>query len=203
MESAEATINLPKSKTTTTETDGQVVESVRSPEIPKGFVPLYVSIRKESLDFVKLNGLRVRDNRMKNGAPELEQLFSQTGKEMGIKIDRTSCVFAYPRTPDKVKLSLSFDKEKDVLLQIQADPKDCLVADGVCYSEAGWRMSLTDGLEVARAWAKSYWETAKPLNEYLSERHTGKGGDYDDFEFPEVLIPTDIPPERIKVVENY
>jgi hemoglobin-like flavoprotein len=176
---------------------------IDSPEIAKEFVPLYVSIRKESLDFVKQNGLRVMDNRMKNGAPELEQVFSQTGKEMGIKIDRTSCVFAYPRTPDKVKLSLISNKEKHVLLQVQADPKDCLVADGVYYSEAGWRMSLTNGLEETRAWAKSYWEIAKPLNEYLSERHTGKKSDYDDFEFPEVLIPTDIPPERIKVVENY
>jgi len=201
VESAEVAINLPELKTTTTIPDGRVVESVVSPEIPEGFVPLYISIRKESLDFVKQNGFRVRDNRRKGGAFELEQIFSQTGKEMGIKVDRTNCVFAYPRTPDKVRLSLPFDKNKNVLFQVQVNPKDCLVADGSYVTEASFRMDLASGLETSRAWAKSYWETAKPLSEYLSERHTGKKSDYQDFEFPEVLIPADIPPERIKVIE--
>jgi len=178
------------------------VEEDHSPEKLNNYVTLYIHINKESLDFINKNGFRAKDNQMGTKGPELEQIFSQTGKDMGFRVDRTKCIFAYPRKPDEVRLSL-FNPGKQVLFEVQVDPKDCIVADGAFVTEAGADITGLEGIKGARSWAKSYWETAKPLSQYLSEHHTGEEQDLDDFEFPEVLIPTDIPVDRIKMVEDY
>lgn len=181
----------------------KTAENVGSPETPENFVPLYISIRKESLDFVRQNGFRVEDNQMAKRSPILEEIFSQVGGEMGSKIDRTRCVFAHPRTPDTTGFGLSFDESEDVLIQVLVNPKDCVVANGEYYTEAGFQMSRSDSKEEIRTYAKAYWETVKPLEKYLEEEHTGEAGDFLDFVFPEVLIPSNIPTDRIKILTGY
>lgn len=182
-----------------------LTENVSSAEIPENFVPLYISIRKESLDFVRQNGFRVEDNQMAKRNPEVEKIFSQVGREMGFTIDRTKCVFAYPRNPDAIRHTY-YDKNRDILVQVLVDPKNCIVAEGDHY--AGAVSALMSRLsppneEEAKACAEAYWGTTEPLERYLQEGHVGEWEDLKDYNFPEVLIPSNIPTDRIKIVTDY
>jgi hypothetical protein len=174
-------------------------------EIPEGYVPLYVRIKKTSLDFVAENGLRVEDNQRDKRASSLEKMFREEREKRGIEVDRGKCVFAFPRLPHLMRSPLSFNDDF-VLLEIMVDPKKCLVADGEEITEADRERDLSTQVlddKWARMHAETYWEESKTLNEYLAENHLGKMNDYDDYGMPEVLIPFDIPTSRIKVNTEY
>ncbi|QQG41519.1 MAG: hypothetical protein HYV90_05190 [Candidatus Woesebacteria bacterium] len=171
-------------------------------EIPKGFIPVYILVSKESLQHVADNGFRVEDNRMNGRQQKLEEIFNQTAQDMGVGVDRTKRVFAFPRRPDRFNVGLSYDPKKSVIVEAMIDPKmqNAVVAEGEYYTEADSYLEGF-GLEAARSYAKSYWETAKPLSEYLKEGHDGSEGDYGDFNLPEILIPENIPTSRMRVVK--
>jgi hypothetical protein len=169
-------------------------------EIPKSFVPVYLTVRSESLNHIAENGLRIGDNQMTKDAPEEEAIFSQAAKEAGVNIDRTRCVFAYPRHPDKLQMSFSPDPKR-ILLEAWIDPNsEVLVADAETYTTAVSKMGYANSEDSVAETAQTYWTDAKIFKNYLNEKHTGDENDK-DFRIPEVLIPYDIPTSRIRVAK--
>lgn len=153
-------------------------------EVPEGYISVYIQIDRGSLNHVAQNGLRIEDNKIGTKAPEIEKIFKDVARELGVKFDRTKCVFAYPRQPATIIETFGFDKENEVLTEAKIDPRKCLVADASLYTEAAEklrsglsveeaktksteRFRVISGEEVARDWAKSYWESAISLDEYI------------------------------------
>lgn len=172
-------------------------------EIPDGYVPLYVSIDKESLPWVMQNGFRKEDNRvdqMYDGI--VEKFFTDEAARQNILGSRTQCVFAYPRHPDEIPLTYT----SDVLLEVYVDPTTCVVADGSLFAAAAgeytqyWSPTGSRAKENISMYAKKYWQGAKTLKEYLSEGHQGNLNDLKDFTSPEVLVPFNIPTEMIQQI---
>lgn len=172
-------------------------------EIPEGYVPLYIVLNNESIDHVAKVGFRVLDNRsIERHGEEYENLFLDAGKKLKIKVNRTNCVFAYPRKPDQLRESFGFDEENQILVEVMVDPKSCLVAEASRFTDAGFALDHHD-YKWAKVKADGYWKESMPLAEYLNEEHKGDLDDYEDFAFPEVLISEDIPIGRIRVVGDY
>ncbi len=171
-------------------------------EVPEGYVPLYISVKKESVDHISKLGFRVSDNQSEQRHGKIEEIFQIAGERNGSGINRDRCVFAIPRPPHQIKMGLTFDADKEVLFEVMVDPIRCLVVDGESFTEASSCLDQNDG-EGAEDWADKYWRNSKKLVDYILEGHDGGDEDGDDFQFPEVLIPDDIPTSRIKLVKNY
>lgn len=169
-------------------------------EVPEGFVSVFIQVSRRRLERCAKRGLRIEDNSRNELNHELERIFIEERKRAGKSVDRTQCVFAYPRGPDKIRYPLSFDPKEDILLEAKIDPETAIVANGEYYTEAGFVLGGIGGKSSAREWAKSYWEESKSLRQYFDEGHDGSEDDYGDFTFPEVLIPVDIPVTRLRVV---
>ena len=169
-------------------------------EIPEGFVPVFIVINRESMDHIANNGFRTQDNRGNARNQQAEELFQQSAQEHDMTVfDRTKCVFAYPRHPSRIGYGLGYEEDKHVIIEAYIDPKTALVANGDNFSEAATRLEYNKNVRSAKDYADSYWENAKPLEQYVQEGHAGQMDDYDDFTFPEVLIMDDIPTSRLKV----
>lgn len=173
-------------------------------EIPDGYVPVYIVIEKSSLQHVADYGLRSVDNRMIEKFPELSRIFEEVKSDWTIGVDRTKCVFAYPKHPNEISEGLGFDPETDVLLEAMIDPEDTrtCVADGSIVTEELARMSWRDlkkpGWESGtRASADSYWRSLMTFREYTKRVENGM----DEYQFPEVLT-SDIPTSRLRVVSQ-
>jgi len=170
-------------------------------EIPKGYVPLYIAVNKDRLGYVAENGFRVIDNQsIKKHGNKIEEIFIKAGNKYHLKVSRTNCIFASPRPPHQTKRGLSFREKEHALFGVMIDPADCIVVEGEYFTEASADLVSRT---MAEERAGDYWESKKTLKEYISEGHDGSDDDWDDYQFPEVLIPFDIPTTMIKLVENY
>lgn len=172
-------------------------------EIPGGYVSVYIVIKKERLNqIIEEGGILIRGNKRNEILPKLEEIFKEEGKKYRFGVDRIKCVFAYPRPLGQIRLHLHFDPGKQVILEAKIDPNTAIVANGEFYTQAG--EELCAGTEErAKNFANLYWETAKPLVQYLSERHNGSDNDFlNDFLFPEVLTPSDIPSSHLKLIHS-
>lgn len=172
-------------------------------EIPEGYVPVYIVIDKESLQYVADHGLRRDDNRVAKKFPELSEIFTEEYREWSFPLDRTECVYAYPRRPEEIREGLGFDPETDVLLEAMIDPNSVrtYVGDGSIFSEAaattsrygnkrnsGWKNSMKQS-------AENYWKSVMSFAEYKKRVEAGMK----EYNFPEVLMD-DVPTNRLRVV---
>lgn len=166
-------------------------------ETPRGFVSVFTAVPRETVDGIAAQGLKVEFNQAQKKS-QIEEMLEQQAKLQGIKVSRLRCLFAYPRNPQYITSRLTFDPGRELLIEALVDPNSALVADHEYFTEASERLSRYSAGN-AQPWIESYWKNSKPLSVYLSENHTGDEEDYDDFNFPEVLIPGDIPPSRLRV----
>lgn len=182
-------------------------------EIPSGFVSVYIQVPREKLTLYDKYGARKEDIesiRENSFFDDREKIFSEERVKAGQQVDRTSCVFAYPRHPKHIRGGLEFNPDEDVVVEAKIDPKTAIVVDGDYvgeasryYNDKNAGLPTFGGIETVRRWAKGYWKEAKPLLQYLEERHNSSEYDYtEDFSFPEVLIPDNIPPSRLRVVTS-
>jgi len=169
-------------------------------EVPKDFVSVFIVVSKRRLDQIAREGLKAEDigSRMAFRNPKLEQIFKEAATAAGSAVDRTQCVFAYPKPPETIKFGMSFNPAEQVVLEAKIDPSNAVVANGEVYTEASWALSRGDE-DGAKSWAELYWREAKPLTEYREEIHRSGEDDHHDFTFPEVLIPKDIQTDRLKL----
>lgn len=172
-------------------------------EIPKGYVPVYIVIDRESLQHVADYGLRREDNRVAKKFPELTEIFSEEYKEWTFPLDRTECVFAYPKRPEEISEGLGYNPERDVLLEAMIDPNSVrtYIADGSIFTEALARTSA-DPTKRSPGWkdsvkrsAESYWRSVMRFADYKKKVADGM----DEYNFPEVLMD-DVPTNRLRVV---
>lgn len=154
---------------------------------------------KIGLLHVANHGFRTIDNQAKKRKDGLEGIFEEARKKTGVEVSRARCVFAYPRRPEQIRYGMTFNTHKQILVEAKVNPKNSVVANGECYSEASDRL---DSPLSAQGWASEYWETAKPLKQYMAEGHDGSDDDRTDFNFPEVLIPENIPTDVLRVVDR-
>lgn len=174
-------------------------------EVPSGYVSLFIEIPWRYIGHIAIHGLRIEDNQMLTRKPVLEEIFKRVGEKYGAKVNRTSCIFAYPRNPDQTDHHVKRDPSIDSLVEIKVDAERCIVVDGNHYTEAGFLLDPHWGSEdknVVKGLAEFYWEESLSLIDYL--RRTSKGtdiGEFDDFRDPEVLIPFDVPVGHIRIVE--
>jgi hypothetical protein len=172
-------------------------------EIPKGYVPVYLRVNIESLDHISRVGLRTIDNRASDRNETLERIFEEARiKSNGITVTRKECIFALPRHPQFITYGLPFWEGTHTLLEAMVDPSECIVVDGELFTEAGFALANGDEKN-AEEEASDYWSGRKALTSYLAEGHDGNWEDYSDYNFPEVLIPRDIPTSRIRLIPNY
>ena len=160
----------------------------------------YVSI--ETLPQVSSQGIHDEDTPL--GNPEVENIFSDAAKSLGIGFDRRNAIIAYPRHPSQLKSQdiNQATKLNVALVEITVDPGiNAIVVDSARFDEVAARLAR-DERQNAFDFAQEYWEKAKTLQEYMSESHHGAENDFGDFEIPEVLIFEPIPNNRIKVVNK-
>ena len=82
----------------------------------------------------------------------------------------------------------------NVLLEIAINPQDAIVVDATYYDQSP-SYDLTD--EAISPFAKKYWASAIPLQDFLRLSPLEQ---IKRFINPEILIKKDTPPERIKVI---
>jgi hypothetical protein len=167
-------------------------------EIPKSFIPVYVGVDPESLSFVGENGLKAEDNRREQDPAET--YIKEVGDRMGITINRTKCVFAYPEKPNNVAY-----QSNGVLLEVWVDPNsNILVADTDDIGEVLSELHSSHPIKSREFLAEDiedYWRNAKPFKDYLHEKHNNGAGSANSYMAPpELLIPYDIPTSRIRVL---
>ena len=177
--------------------------SIKTPDNSKeligNLVTVFRMIPRETIRQVSARGISAENNSMGDANPQLEQIFQDAAKANGVTIDRTKCIFAFPCDPREIPNGLSYYPEEDAIIKMKIDPKGAIVVEGDKYTEAG--VNLRRGsVETAKEYANGYYRDAVTLEQYMSE-HTGQEDDVSDYDFPEVLIPSDILPYRIEVVD--
>jgi hypothetical protein len=156
--------------------------------VPEGYVHAFIMLDPAYVEKVAREGFKTENNRMMGKNAELETILNDR-KPANITVDRTNCVFAYPRVPkgDDERLVPT-----GVLVEVLIDPKEALVADGETYADAFTNLVNGD-LESAKRLAEGYWEKSVYLQDYpYMQLRT-------NFARPEVLIPVDIPVSHIRL----
>lgn len=176
--------------------ENQDLEEIKQ---PPNTVAVFIILPKEKLAEVLSQGLSIEKNQRIKRNPRLEKIFSDIGTSVGISFIRTSCLFAYPRRPERIKFGLGFDPQKKIILEAKIDSSDAMVSEGELYTEADF--ALHSGNEQrAVELAREYWKVSIPFEKYLKEGHDGSQNDLSDFNFPEVLIRENIPSARLRVL---
>ncbi|MEY4731711.1 MAG: hypothetical protein RL681_657 [Candidatus Parcubacteria bacterium] len=181
-------------------------------EKKKGYVSVYHKTYEKNIDGIAQDGLKLSsefwgdDKVLPQGEQfqkkvSLDKLFDDHAPE-GYR--RMSTVFAYPdyRDPESGK-AMKAGVGEGVVLEMKIDPKRALVVDVGKHNRVAEELHFEGGdlndpmfREEAVKAAKSYWESGVTLEEYLAMS-------YDEqrkrFETPEVLIPENVPPERMRV----
>lgn len=174
-------------------------------EHPPGAVPVYIRIDKTDEARIAEQGF-VIDSRTPSARPEKEQVWEEERERQEIPVSRQRCIFAYPRTPNRIGDSLSFRDDRHVLVEAWIDPTpETRVAPAEVWTESDWAGRHLTPDEERAVWqeaAQDYWRESKPFQEYIDEGHIGKYSP-GDFGFPEVLIPANIPPGRIRKMPEY
>ncbi|MFH1561354.1 MAG: hypothetical protein ABID04_02110 [Patescibacteria group bacterium] len=167
-------------------------------ERPDGYVSVFLQVKRKRLETIAFEGARP-SGRMAAISPEVEEIF-ELARDDRIPVSRTNCIFAYPFHPDDLKqqATLSFNPREEVMLELLVDPKSVFVVNADLYGEANWAFrsyAKKDVAEKVEGCAEQYWEDAVRLDEYLA---TGIEPE-EEISFLEVLIGSDIPPERIRI----
>ncbi len=176
-------------------------------EKPQGYATVFVVVKGEIATEIAKSGLKVGLSSVVTKNEETEEIFEEARKESAVPVSRQQCNFAYPRQLDQLS-HLPFNVREDILIEALVDPEKCWVTSMEDYSEA--RLRMDDGkldIDGAKLFAETYWEEAERLSDYLKKGYTGDKNYSEryrsfDFTFPEVLIPDDIPPSRMRLAPN-
>ena len=169
--------------------------------VPPEYVSVYMTVPWEYIEGISQHGLSVENNQMQTRNPQLEEIFRRVGEQQTLYVSRTRCLFAYPRHLHE--MAGYGPKEPDTaLLELVIDPNGgAIVVDGELYHKSGraLRMNWSSGVEEAALLAVDYWEGALLLSDYLFQIYNNTG--FVDFEWPEVLVPSDLPVSHVKILE--
>lgn len=160
-------------------------------EWPDNLVPVYTVVTRENLESIRDLGLLVSKNNAKRW--QIAVIFEQERPER-FTSGRLDCIYARPKAPHQI-LALENLKKGKPFLEILIDPTRALVADTALIDDS---MNNTNPgmINRARELAKVYWAQCIPFPDY---QKLGKQSRSRLFRNPEVLIPEDIPPSRIRV----
>jgi len=158
------------------------------------FVTVFRIIPREMINAVKARGVSV-NSELKRRHP-VESIFSASAKAHGNLTDRTRCVFAFPRDPRYGSTMPPYDPQHYALVTMRVDPNGAIVTDGDIFTQAGTDF-LRGKRNSATRLANLYYDRAIPLAQYMSVQ----GNDIYGFMYPEVLLPTNVPANRIEVIE--
>jgi hypothetical protein len=169
-------------------------------EIPEGFVPVFITVKPESIDYIGKYGFRTQDNQMMSKKPEIEDLLTAEAKKKGLHINHSSCVFAAPEPPEEEGDWFFFnpyDPNSSPLFAIEAlvNPENALVADSNLYVLIEDYLFFNEPEKAAET-AKYYWGNAILLKDYLNTKQKPK------MATPKTLIFQDIPLKNVRLVHS-
>ena len=168
-------------------------------EVPGEYVPVFIAVPRERAGKYGKEGIKIGNNARESRQPVLERIFNEEAGNIGVSVRRTRCIFAYPRNPESIHNRLGFDPKTDILVEAMINPETAMVTNAEYYTEAASRLDM--GEDASREWARTYWQEVRSMRQYLAEGHDGSEDDHNDFTFPEVLIPEDIPVTRLRIAK--
>lgn len=177
--------------------DNTVDSSAEAQDASADRLVVYRIVKKEAVEELLKEGIKVKNNKMEAVSAEMEEIFKTKALEAGIDIDRTKCIYAFPDDPRKEGHAWLGVDEDEAVIEIEMDLNSkAIVCDGEYYTESSVALRRGDR-EQANSWAQTYWENAVPLKSYLENQ---RDADSNYFSMPEILIPQDIPSQKIRLL---
>lgn len=151
-------------------------------------VSVFHETPKKNLESIAREGLQIDRNRMGSSLSKehdkAERILRDIAIRKRIGIDRTRCTFAFTTLSARSHLAI---------LEVRVNPKKAFVADAEVYSSLHSAIMSGDDEWTSRI-ANRYIDEALLLSQFLK---TGSR-----FYIPEVIIPEDVPVQRIKLISQ-
>jgi hypothetical protein len=92
---------------------------------------------------------------------------------------------------EKIDLDTFVERQDQAILQVTIDPEKCYISDIDLFDTIKNAVEANTDARTLRDLAAEYWQNLKPLKDFS----------INDIRRPEIMIPYDIPADKIKIIE--